>query len=125
MTLFHSRVLTFHRRTGSYVAGRWIEEVDSTFTLEGSVQASSGDKVETFLEGRRFSGSLDFYVDGPLQTYDPKLKTVGDLYVDESGEEWELVLQSGWANGIIPHYEYTAVRRKELSGIKVQEPTTP
>jgi len=114
MTLFETRTITIQRMSGSYNAGHWIAGNPTSIVMTGSVQASSGDKVETLMEGKRFSGSLDLFVDQPLVMADPKRGVQGDRYVDEKGDIWEVVLGNDWQNGIISHYEYTAVRIKEL-----------
>lgn len=115
MTLFHSNQITVLRYpNGSYVAGRWVDGSPVPLIITGSVQPGSGDRVLTNIEGKRFSGNMNMYVDVPLRCYDPIRKTRGDMYKDSYGILWEIVEAKDCQCGIIPHYEYTLVRSSEL-----------
>jgi prephenate dehydratase len=98
---------------GSYVKGRWVEGANPIpFTITGSVQPTSGDKLQTLLEGKRVSSIYEIITDTKLEVTDPLTGKTGDI-VTIFGQDHEVIQCMPWQNNILPHYSCIAIREKE------------
>jgi hypothetical protein len=113
MSLFNSRTFTVRRTiAGSYVKGKWVEGTSSTFTIKGTFQPGSVERMQTVLEGKRIQGAGDLITSSTLQLANPATQTSSD-WVEIDGIWWEVVQVGHWKNGLIPHSEYVVVWPKE------------
>jgi hypothetical protein len=60
--MLNSQPITVHRKVGSFVAGRWVEEDDSppTFETTGIIYPSTQKELLQVPEGDRVSGAMTF-----------------------------------------------------------------
>ncbi len=116
MSLFNSKPIIAKRASaGEWVKGRWVEGSNpSTFSISGSIQPTTGDKLQTLLEGKRIQGIIEIITGTELQATDPITQTTGDIVTSSiDGLDYEVIQVLSWQNGILPHYECIAIREKE------------
>jgi hypothetical protein len=114
MSLFKSKTIPIKRQTpGQYVRGRWVDGPGPTeFNVDGTIQPTTGDKLQTLLEGKRIQSIMEIITSTPLRAADPKTATKGDIATINE-QEYEIVQVMPWQNNILPHYSCIAIREKE------------
>ena len=113
MSLFNTVTLTAQKRKNSYVNGKSVIENDGEpFTIRGSLQPDTGEKLQTLLEGRRASSIYKIYTNTYMNTVNQNNNTVSDVvFID--GYEYEVIDVAKWGNGLIGHYKIICMREKE------------
>lgn len=103
-----SRDITIRRQSGGgYVNGKWQSGSESNITIKASVQAASGEDLQSLEEGRRSMQSLTIYTDEKLETVDSQNPDKVTLF----GEEYEIITVEPYQSDIISHYKCIAQRR--------------
>ena len=95
---------------GSYVSGVYVEGVESTITIQASVQPMSGTDIVSIPEGRRASDMVKVYTDSDLFGQ-------GDAGTGQSpdrlvyrGKEYEISSKDPNQNDVINHFKYYAIK---------------
>lgn len=115
MSLFNTKTYTVTRKAaGSYseTTGRWTDGTSSTFSASGTLQPMSGDKMKALMEGNRLISAYAFITGTKLIATDPDTGITGDSVALDDGD-YEVQAVEQWSN-ILPHYECTLVRNKEV-----------
>lgn len=115
MSLFNSHTLTVKRYAGSYVNGRWVQSLSSTFTIQTSWQPADGRDTETLPEGKRSQQIYKCYPITELFVADPVSGQPADIVTGIDGKEYEVVSCAPNQNNIINHYKAMCTRVKEGS----------
>lgn len=95
---------------GSYVDGVWVTGVESTFTIQASVQPLKDDALVNLPEGRRASDTVKLYTSSDLISLDDKGANQQPDKLVWRGEDYEIVAKSVRAMDIINHVRYYATR---------------
>lgn len=99
--------LVVRTRNGAYVDGRWFVSGYTDSEILASVQAVTPDDMKAIPEGRRLSKSFAIITDSKLDMVRPGVANPSIVVVD--GVEYEVVSESVWSNGILPHNRYVIV----------------
>jgi hypothetical protein len=98
---------------GQYIKGRWQEgDPPEPFSIKCSVQPTTGERLQTLLEGKRVISLFEIITTTQLKAADPKTSTTGDV-VSIFGNDHEIIQVMPWQNSILPHYSCIALREKE------------
>lgn len=114
MSFFNSQSIKVLRPTsGHYVNGRWEDAgAPEIFNISGTVQPTTGEKLEVLLEGKRAEKIVEIITSTKLRATNPETQTKGDN-VEIDGEVFEIIQALGWRNGLLPHYSCIAIKEKE------------
>lgn len=113
MSLFKSHTLTVNRYSSGYVDGRYTKTFETSFNIQTSWQALTGEDLETLPEGKRAEFSYRGYPDIMLRIADPKKQCAGDIIIGPDNYNYEVIRVEAWQNDLIPHYKFIATRIKE------------
>ena len=106
---------------GRYELGKWIEDnpAQPDFPIQISIQAPSGEEMNTFGEGRRVKSmykcfsSVEVFTTDPLYEQNPDKTNQRDKIL-WNNQYFEVVHVDRWLNGILPHFEFVMLREKEI-----------
>lgn len=117
MSLFQTYSLTVTRdAAGAYVSGRWVDGADEPdATINTSWQPAIGKDLEALPEGLRQSSVFKGYPSTQINTVNQFTLEKEDIIIGPDSKEYRVVFVGPWQNGIIPHYKFMVVRKKELS----------
>lgn len=106
-----------HQKTvygvGGYVDGRWVDETTTTTNLTADIQPMSGEEVESLNIGDRNLGKIKIYCDDVLNISDETTGQKGDIITwDANGENYEVISEQVYNNGLIEHIKYIGELRK-------------
>jgi hypothetical protein len=89
---------------GSYVDGRWVEGVGSTFTIKASVQPLSDREMQLLPEARRNTETYNLFTDTQLRTAEQTQGKNADR-VSIYGEMFEVLSVGHWQNDVLNHFK--------------------
>lgn len=117
MSIFNTLEFTVTRASASQTynkAGRLVDAVPAEpFNIKGSLHPTSGRQIQSLLEGKKYSCLYKIITSSKLQTYDVKNQLKGDeITID--GEQYDIMHEAKYGNGIISHYTYTVAKKGEL-----------
>ena len=95
---------TVERYLGSYIDGHWVDSLDDTFTIQGSLQPLKGNELMLLPENRREIASYKVYTDTELFTATKGSNQSPDRIILSDGA-YEVVRVEPWQNDIINHYK--------------------
>ncbi len=105
--VFRRPVLVRRVATGQYVDGFWQEGAESEITISASVQPASQNDMKLLPEGRRVTGAYRLYTDDTL------FLASDDQNADRvmiGADQYEVMAEADWQNGLIPHKSYLVAR---------------
>ena len=109
-----NKKLTVRRPAGGSFngdTGRWVDGTPvDPFTIKASVQAMTGEDMETLPEGRRASSGYWVFTSTLIKTVDTDGSDENPDIVVIEGEDYEAVTLERWRNKIINHYRVGVVR---------------
>lgn len=111
MSLFNSFVLTVNRYSGNWNGRNYDQTLDSTFTIQTSVQPADANDLKVLPEGKRTSSIYKIYPSSELRTTDQNTQTPQDVVVFNN-ENYEVVHVEPWKN-LLGFYKALIVREKE------------
>jgi hypothetical protein len=100
-----------NRAVGDYDEnGIWQFNTILPVSFLGSVQPADSNTIEAIPEGRENNGALMIFSDTRLQTSLQDSQSAGD-HLSYFGLDYEIIQESVFDSGLLPHYKYTAVAR--------------
>jgi hypothetical protein len=112
-TLFPTTIDYEIHGTGKRINGIYVPGTTTTSQFIGSVQPMSGKEVMSLPVGRQDTGKVKIYSNTQLP-----VSTQGDTDIEPGaivswqGQNWEVIQELGFQNGIIPHYKYIGELRE-------------
>lgn len=104
---FHKDYTVKRVTSAGFQNGYAIRDVESTFTVSGSMQPLSANELNSLEEGRRKQGVAKFYSGTKLQDSD---KCQFTDVIEFDGSDYEVVRLLNWQNDVISHYKYLIQR---------------
>lgn len=92
------------RTGGAYVNGVWAGESETTTTIQGSVQPTTGRQRDNIPEGYDSPSALLVITDTKLVTADAEGQRGDRIQFD--GEWYAVVNREPWQNDVLNHYAY-------------------
>jgi len=111
MILFPKTYTIYTANSGSFVNGHWVNGTPTTSTFIADIQPLSDKEINSLNIGRKELGKIKINTDSNLTIQDTN-KT-GDL-IAFNGVKYEIIAQSKWEVGLIPHNEYVAEYREAI-----------
>lgn len=105
--VFRKPLTVKRHAAGSYVGGFWTEGSVNPLTIQASVQPASQADMQLLPEGRRITSAYRLYTDDTL------LLAKGNQQADRvvvQGEDYEVLAEAHWDNGVLPHKSYVVSR---------------
>lgn len=96
MNLTGQAIVITRKAAGSYVLGRWVEGVETAYSVEANVQPLNGHELLQLPEGDRLRENKKIYTAFPVQNND--ILTLG-------GKTWQVQNAMDWSNHPLPHYK--------------------
>ncbi len=115
---FETVTLTIKRTaTGSYVAGRFVPGVETTFPAIANVQNATPDETTMFPEGRRGGEIKVVYTETELKAPDESVaQTKGDIF-DYKGNTYEVHRVEDWSDETdLIHFKVFALKQDDQAG---------
>lgn len=105
-----------HKKTvqavGSYVNGVWQDGVKTTTTFTADVQPMTSKETSALSIGSMNLGKVKIYTNDVLNVTGDGDNQKGDIITwDGDGNDYEVISQSTYTNGLIPHGKYIAELR--------------
>lgn len=88
------------------------DEVPATF--QGNVQPMSGKETESLNIGRENEGFVKIYTNVRLNVASEKTNKPGDVVIWQ-GQQWEILDEQVYQNGLLNHYKYIAQFLKDVA----------
>ncbi len=114
---FLTTTLTINRTaTGTYVDGRFVPGVASTFTADANIQNSTPDETLRAPEGRRGGELKTVHTAEQLIPSDETAQTKGDSFIYK-GNKYEVFSVEDWSdNTDLPHFLSLCEKSDDLTG---------
>ena len=111
MSTLFPKEQTANRPQGDYDDnGIWQEATAFTVPFLGSIQPANSQDIKALPQGRQNDGAIAIYSDTQLFVSQEGSPNKGDTFTF-GGAVYELVKESIYDNGLIPHFKYLAVCR--------------
>jgi len=91
---------------GTWVKGVFVPGTATQMTIRASVQPATKNDIEFLPEGRRNSKSYALFTDTRLNMVTTSNPDIITIY----SEDFELMREEVWQNGLINHYKYIVAK---------------
>lgn len=106
-TLFPKSITYETHGQGKRINGIYEPGTTTTSQFLGSVQPMSGKEIESLSVGRQDTGKIKIYSDRQLPVSDQGSTDLEPgAIISWQNQNWEVIQELNYQNGIIPHYKY-------------------
>jgi len=106
-SIFSSAYTVKRKAAGVYTNGRWVEGVETTFTIQGDLQTLAQEEMQSLPEGRRINQTFKLYTEtllNPVIDENGTPKTNGDIVMVDN-QRYEVIAVYPYQKFLLNHYK--------------------